>query len=261
MNWHAIPVLLVLVASTGALADTSPAPASPDGQLCRRAIAAAEKAHGIPSRLLAAIARVESGRKDQDSGTFNPWPWTINADGQGSFYDHKAQAVAAAMTMRMHATKSVDVGCMQISLTFHPNAFTSMDQAFDPASNADYGARFLMQLFEKTSSWPRAVELYHSATPELGQDYGRKVYAALPAEQRLALADPTGLGTAGSSAAAGVSASAWAAPISRSLLSSAFRQTAPHIILQTPGPAGSSLPGRTLDSYRAAPVRFAFRAP
>jgi Transglycosylase SLT domain len=261
MNWHVIPVLLALVASTGALADTSLAPASPDGQLCRQAITAAEKAHGIPARLLAAIARVESGRKDQNSGNFNPWPWTINMDGQGSFYDHKPQAVAAALSMRMHATKSVDVGCMQISLTFHPDAFASMDQAFDPASNAEYGARFLTQLFEKTSSWPRAVELYHSATLELGQDYGRKVYAAWPVEQRLAMAEPTGFAADVSSPGPGVPASPWAAPINRSLLSSAFRQTVPRIILQTPGPGGASLPGRTLDSYRTAPVRFAFRAP
>jgi hypothetical protein len=260
MNWHAIPVLLALVASTGALADTNLAPAPPDGQLCRQAIAAAEKAHGIPSHLLAAISRVESGRRDQASGTFNPWPWTINADGQGSFYDRKAQAVAAALTLRMHATKSVDVGCMQISLTYHPDAFSSMEQAFDPATNAEYGARFLTQLFEKTSSWPRAVELYHSATLELGQDYGRKVYAAWPTEQKLALADPAAL-AADSPPAAGLHASPGAAPINRSLLSSAFRQTVPQIIMQTPGPGGSSLPGRTLDSYRSAPVRFAFRSP
>jgi Transglycosylase SLT domain len=258
MKWHAIPVFLASVASTGALADTNMALAPPDGQLCRQAITAAEKAHSIPPRLLAAIARVESGRKDQASGTFNPWPWTINADGQGSFYDRKAQAVAAALTLRMHATKSVDVGCMQISLTYHPDAFSSMDQAFDPASNADYGARFLAQLFEKAGSWPRAVALYHSATPDLGQDYQNKVYAVWPTEQKLALADPTASAAGTATPAASLAASPWAAPINRSLLSSAFR---PHTIMQTSGLDGSQAPGRTLDSYRAAPVRFAFRAP
>jgi hypothetical protein len=253
-RWTTLFLLLVL-APCPLLADTNLAPSPPAGQLCRQAIAAAEKAHGIPSRLLAAIARVESGRRDQASGEFNPWPWTINADGQGSFYDTKAQAVGAAISMRPHATKSIDVGCMQISLTYHPDAFPSMDQAFDPASNAEYGARFLTQLFERTSSWPRAVELYHSATPELGQDYQRKVYAAWPTEQKLAQAEPTEL------AATAMAASPWSAPIGRSMLSSAFRPSVPHIIPQTPGPAGSSIPGRTLDSYRAAPVRFAFRTP
>jgi hypothetical protein len=259
MNWRTAFFLLTVLAPCRVLADVNLAPPPPTGQLCRQAIAAAEKAHGIPSRLLAAIARVESGRWDQASGTFNPWPWTINSDGQGSFYDTKAQAVGAATSMRAHVTKSIDVGCMQISLTYHPDAFPSMDQAFDPASNAEYGARFLTQLFEKTSSWPRAVELYHSATPELGQDYQRKVYAAWPAEQKLALAEPAGIAAEVTGAAS--PALPWAAPIGRSMLSSAFRQTVPHIISQTPGPAGSSTPGRTLDSYRSAPVRFAFRAP
>jgi hypothetical protein len=263
MNWHAIPVLLALVTSTEAFADTSLAPTPPDGQLCRKAIAAAEKAHGIPSHLLAAIARVESGRRDEMSGTFNPWPWTINADGQGSFYERKAQAVTSALALRMRATKSVDVGCMQISLTYHPDAFSSMDQAFDPASNAEYGARFLTQLYQKAGSWPRAVELYHSATLELGQDYGRKVYAVLPTEQKLAMADPLSLTAAPASLSAGVVASPlvaspWAAPIGRSMLSSAFQ---PRIVMQTPGLTGSSPAGRTLDSYRAAPVRFAYRSP
>jgi hypothetical protein len=61
--------------------------------------------------------------------------------------------------------------------------------------------------------------------------------------------------------AAGVSPSPHVPPINRSFLASAFRPTVPHIIMQTPGLAGSSLAGRTLDSYRSAPVRFAFRAP
>jgi soluble lytic murein transglycosylase-like protein len=186
MNGRTILFLLVLLTPCRLLADTIATPSLAANQLCRRAISAAERAHGIPSHLLAAIARVESGRRDQDTGSFNPWPWTINTDGQGSFYDNKVQAVAAAISMRPHVTASIDVGCMQISLTYHPDAFPDMGQAFDPASNADYGARFLGQLYEKTNSWPKAVELYHSATPDIGQEYGRRVYAALPEELKLA---------------------------------------------------------------------------
>ena len=216
---------------------------------CRRAVAAAERAHGIPTHLLAAIARVESGRRDQSSGSYNPWPWTINFDGQGSFYENKMQAVAAAVAMRPRVTMSIDVGCMQISLTNHPNAFASMDQAFDPSQNADYGARFLAQLFEKAGSWPRAVELYHSATPDIGRDYGQKVYAALPEETRLAaISEPAPL------------AAAWAATLSHPMAVSPFGQIPPRIITRTTNIlGGEAAPGRTLDSYRANPVRLAFR--
>ena len=232
-------------------------------RLCRRAIYAAERAHGIPSHLLAAIARVESGRRDQATGAFNPWPWTINADGQGSFYETKAQAVAAAMTAsgpcrqigrcRLHADQP----------DLPPGCFFQPGPGVRPGANADYGARFLLQLYEKSNSWPKAVELYHSATPELGQDYGRKVYAALPMEQKLALEDPIGPDTATASLAARTFAMPWVPPISRNmLLSTSFRPSAPRVILQPSDLAGGgSRPGRTLDSYRAAPVRLAFRMP
>jgi Transglycosylase SLT domain len=221
----------------------------PSGQLCRPAIRAAERAHNIPTHLLTAIARVESGRKDAVSGAYNPWPWTVNAEGQGYFYDSKAQAVAAVQAMRKQGMKSIDVGCMQINLMHHPDAFASLEQAFDPASNAEYGARFLGQLHDKANSWPRAVELYHSATPGIGQEYGQRVYAGLPGEQQVADVAP------GSSLA-----NAWSATVARSPFSSAFRPSPARVILlpETAGQGGVT-PGRGLDAYRAAPIRLAFR--
>lgn len=249
MNWRTLLVIIATLIPGQVRADVGPTLAEAASQMCRQAVAAAERAHGIPSHLLAAIARVESGRRDQATNALNPWPWTINFDGQGSFYDNKAQAVAAAASMQPRVTRSIDVGCMQISLTNHPDAFVSMQQAFDPSSNADYGARFLVQLFAKTGTWPKAVELYHSATPELGHDYGERVYAALPEESKLAYVaePPPGLG-------------GWAMAPNRSLLISPFRQIG-RIIPQAAGLGGELAPGRTLGSYRSTPVRLAFRAP
>jgi hypothetical protein len=242
--------MMAVLAAGQARADLNSVLPQSASQACRQAVAAAERAHGIPTHLLAAIARVESGRKDQSSGAFNPWPWTINADGQGSFYDTKMQAVAAATAMRPRVTRSVDVGCMQISLTNHPDAFATMDQAFDPYANADYGARFLLQLYGKTGSWPKAVEWYHSATPELGHDYGQKVYAVLAEESKVVTtAEPTKL------------ASAWAATISRPSAMSPFGQSPPRMLPRVTGLAGESAPARGLEFYRANPVRVAFRLP
>jgi Transglycosylase SLT domain len=260
MNGRTIFFLLASLAPCPVLADTVPLWPPAANQLCRQAITAAERAHGIPSHLLAAIARVESGRRDQISGTFDPWPWTINMDGQGTFYDNKTQAVTAAVSMRPHATRSIDVGCMQISLTFHPDAFPNMAQAFDPASNADYGARFLVQLYGKTNSWPKAVELYHSATLEIGQDYGRRVYVALPEEQKLADATQPYPLINGPRMNAPLT-NGWASPVNRSLLSLPLRTSAPHIIPLAPSLAGGAPPGRSLASYRSMPVRLAFRGP
>ncbi|WP_428487257.1 lytic transglycosylase domain-containing protein [Rhodopila sp.] len=279
MMWRAITLLILLLTAVPGRADVPLMGSDGSGRLCRPAISSAERSHAIPSHLLAAIAHVESGRKDPASGAFNPWPWTVNAEGQGYFYDSKAQAVAAVATMRRQGIRSIDVGCMQISLLHHPDAFPGLEQAFDPTANANYGAQFLNELHDKTNSWPKAVEFYHSATPELGQDYGRKVYAALPDEQRLA-----GLSPFDNLAAA------WSATIPRSPFGG-FRASPARVILlpataqpgigpggigpggigprgtglQASGQAGIGLGGsglgRSLQSYRMTPVRLAFRAP
>jgi hypothetical protein len=153
------------------------------GLQCRQAIRAAERAAGLPDQLMAAIGHVESGRPDAQ-GVINPWPWTINVEGEGHIYDSKAEAIAAVRAYQARGVRSIDVGCMQVNLMFHPDAFASLEQAFDPTANAVYAARFLNELYAQTHSWPQATAFYHSATPELGADYQRKVAAVLPDELR-----------------------------------------------------------------------------
>ena len=256
MLWRPFILLLLLVPAFPCRADIPAVMDSAAGRLCRPAIAAAERTYGIPPHLLSAIGRVESGRRDPVSGAFNPWPWTINADGQGSFYESKAEAIASVQSLRRQGVHSIDVGCMQISLLHHPDAFASLEQAFDPAANASYGARFLNELHEKSQSWPRAVEMYHSATPELGQPYGAMVYAALPSEQRLAGAGPMDN-----------LAAAWSATMTRSPFGAAFPAAPMRIIPMTSGGGmggaggmvGGGALGKTLDMYRTMPVRLASR--
>ncbi len=139
----------------------------------------------VPEQLLAAIGRVETGRLDAQSNTWYPWPWTINTGGEGRYFDTKPQAIAAVRALQAHGVTSIDVGCMQVNLMHHPNAFPSLEQAFDPQANALYAARFLTQLFVQTNDWKQAAALYHSATPQLGADYRRRVLAAWPEEARL----------------------------------------------------------------------------
>jgi hypothetical protein len=157
-------------------------PADPSMQ-CRAAIRNAERSAGIPTQLMAAIGRVESGRPDAQ-GIVHPWPWTINVEGQGYVYDTKTEAIAAVRDFQQRGARSIDVGCMQVNLMFHPDAFASLDQAFDPVANANYAARFLNQLYAQSRDWARATANYHSATPELGDSYQRKVASVLPDEMR-----------------------------------------------------------------------------
>ena len=176
---------LLLLSTTAAQAGVvNPLTAAPPGLLCRAAIAGAERGQAIPAHLMVAIGRVESGRRDDATGVQHPWPWTINAEGQGFYFDTKAQAVAAVRAMQARGVKSIDVGCMQVNLMHHPDAFPNLDQAFDPAANATYAARYLRELFVQTGSWPKATAAYHSATPERGTPYQQKVAAVWPEEQK-----------------------------------------------------------------------------
>jgi hypothetical protein len=215
------------------------------GTRCRPAIAAAEQASAIPPQLLAAIGRVESGRRDPASGVMAPWPWTINAEGQGSFFDTKAQVIAAVQALQARGVQSIDVGCMQVNVMHHPNAFANLDQAFDRTANAAYAARFLNDLHTQTNDWPRASGMYHSATPELAAPYAAKVASVWTEERHLA-------GGAAPMPAAWPGAPGGLPQIAGGGFHGGVPATVAH---------GAAPIGRDLAAYRAMPVRFAAHGP
>ncbi len=184
------PMLLVVVA--GAAAPTAawsgpldqPRRTSMNGgqpidpsTLCETAITTAEYVARLPARMLGAVALTESGRVDPASGRQRPWPWTINAEGEGQFFATKPLAVAAAKALQARGVRSIDVGCMQVNLMYHPDAFAHIEDAFDPRLNAAYAARFLNALYTAARDWPKAIAAYHSETPALGDAYRALVMA------------------------------------------------------------------------------------
>jgi hypothetical protein len=213
-------------------------------QLCRNAIAAAEGALRIPDLFLSAIGRVESGRTLPVTGQVAPWPWTVDAEGQGRFYASKTEAVAAVQALQARGIRSIDVGCLQVNLAQHPDAFGSLDQAFDPQTNANYAARLLASLFVQTGSWPLAAAAYHSQTASLGAPYQQKVLAAWAMPDRPNAAAPT------QAPAGGLEQHAAQMPV---------RPAAGHatrVLRTTPAAEGQ---GRSLDFYRKYPVALALR--
>src|SRR5215472_12112285 len=166
-----VPLLALL---TPTVATAGP-PSSPDAQ-CEAAIDSAEKSSHLPRRLLGAIAEVESGRPD-DAGKVRPWPWTINAAASGQFFATKQEAIDAVRVLQAQGVQSIDVGCMQVNLMHHPDAFASLDEAFDPTANTLYAARFLRSLYAMSRSWSQATGAYHSQTPAIGADYEQRVIA------------------------------------------------------------------------------------
>jgi hypothetical protein len=147
-----------------------------DDEVCLQNIQAEEREHRIPVGLLKAIGLTESGRT-VTRGHRTVWPWTVNAAGEGHFFETKADAIAFVAAKQADGIDSIDVGCMQINLKHHPDAFASLEDAFDPATNVAYAADFLFGLRAELRSWLGAARRYHSATPERGEAYGERVMA------------------------------------------------------------------------------------
>ena len=145
---------------------------------CEAMAARMERRFGLPDGLLRAIALTESGRHDRTTGRFSPWPWAI-ASGVGfsHYAEDKPAALAKVRELQAAGRRNIDVGCMQVNLLHHPDAFPSLEVAFDPERNVEYGARFLSALRAETGSWEQAVARYHSADPVRGEDYRDRVFA------------------------------------------------------------------------------------
>jgi hypothetical protein len=158
-----------------------PDPAQP-ATLCDAAVRAAEFRHRLPSGLLFAISQVESGRPDAAMRRLEPWPWTVQAEGRGIYFESKAQAVEWVKEARARGVTSIDTGCLQVNLFYHPDAFATPEDAFDPQRNADYAARFLLQLHAATGDWRQATGFYHSQTLVLATSYRERIGRALSGE-------------------------------------------------------------------------------
>ncbi len=144
---------------------------------CLRYLQSYERGYNIPTGLLTAISLAEAGRRLGEGQPLVAWPWTINVAGQGRFFETKEQAVTETRKLLDAGQKSIDIGCMQINLRYHPNAFRNMDDAFDPALNVAYGAQFLNSLHQVQGSWSKAVERYHSSEDGRRDEYRDRVLA------------------------------------------------------------------------------------
>ena len=143
--------------------------------VCEREAIRRELADGLPRAIVAAVAMAESGRYNPASRTRRAWPWTINAEGRPYYFDNKADAISFTRHLLKSGMRSIDVGCMQINLHYHPDAFENLEAAFDPATNVAYAADFLQRLHQRLGTWPDAVSHYHSGEPSRHRPYFRRV--------------------------------------------------------------------------------------
>ena len=136
-----------------------------------------EETKDLPAGILSSISNVEAGRIIGNKPK-KGWPWTVNHSGEGLFFENRLDAI---QYVKYHIEKgdlNMDVGCMQISLKWHSNQFSSLEEAFDPEVNINYAASFLTKLFNNHGDWNLAIKHYHSADPKKHLKYHKKVLAA-----------------------------------------------------------------------------------
>ena len=148
-----------------------------DSVICLDAAMTIEREFNIPPHILSAIALTETGKRKNIKGKsfFTPTPWAINIAGKGHYFSTKEQAIIKVKSALNKGEKSIDVGCMQINLKYHGDAFETLSDAFDPYLNMRYAAEFVSSLYRRFGNWRKAVAHYHSATPHLGAPYSQKV--------------------------------------------------------------------------------------
>jgi len=151
-----------------------PAAAAPDpAALCEAAGARAARAEGVPPELMRAISLAETGTRR--AGRFAPWPWTVNMEGEGRWFDSPGELLAWVRGRQAAGARSFDLGCFQVNHLWHGEHFDSLEAMLDPDANARYAARFLRALHAEAGDWETAAGRYHSRTPELARRYRVRV--------------------------------------------------------------------------------------
>ena len=133
-----------------------------------------ELKYQIPKHLLRSISIIETGRWNHNSQMFFPWPWSINHAGKSYYFSNKKEAILKVKELLESGFTNIDIGCMQINLHHHPDAFLDLNQAFEPKDNIEYAAIFLIQHYQQSQNWQQAIAFYHSQT-QAGKLYANKV--------------------------------------------------------------------------------------
>ena len=142
--------------------------ASPNN-ICDQAAEDAARLTRVPVSILKSITRVETGRSD--NGHLEPWPWTLNIEGQGVWFSSRDEALEFLEQSLNRGLRSIDVGCFQLNYSWHGSNFQSVQDILNPELNAKYAAGFLRKLHQEKGNWEAAIAAYHSRTPYHARKY------------------------------------------------------------------------------------------
>ncbi|MCF8494662.1 MAG: lytic transglycosylase domain-containing protein [Rickettsiaceae bacterium] len=124
-----------------------------------------EQQYSIPSGLLVAIAKIESGMN----------AYALNVNGKSVLASNSREASSLIASARKVGISNIDVGIMQLNYRWHASGFASIQEMLNPQRNIEYAASFLLRLKKQHGTWHKALRYYHSAKPEHHKKYSRKV--------------------------------------------------------------------------------------
>jgi hypothetical protein len=148
--------------------------ALPPEAVCGDAILKTERDNGLDDHSLLAMGFTEAGRMTPDK-LFTVWPWTVDTEGKSYYFPTRDDAIAFVREKQAAGIQSIDVGCLQVNLRWHPDAFPDLVTAFDPYANVRYAASYLQDLRRQHGDLDTAIAYYHSAQSELGGAYRKRV--------------------------------------------------------------------------------------
>jgi hypothetical protein len=170
-KWHFFcrMILALCLGLFSALAQASQA------SLCEDSAQFASKDTGVPLSVLRAVALAETGQTKFDKNDYSAWPWTVQSGQKGHWFPDKSTAIQFVQSLMAAQTTNIDIGCFQINIRWHGQAFQNLEDMFSPRSNALYAAKFLQELYSETGDWRTAVGRYHSRDGDRAEAYVQRL--------------------------------------------------------------------------------------
>lgn len=122
------------------------------------------------SELFYSILLQESGRSLPGVG-FRPWPWTLNVEGQGFYYETEQEAWSALSTFIAAGKSNIGIGYGQVTYPFNGHLLNDLYLALDPATNLRIAAEILLECQNRLGDWWQAVGCYHSPNERYAAPY------------------------------------------------------------------------------------------
>lgn len=128
---------------------------------------------GLDREIIRAIAFEESQRVDPGNDQTRPWPWTLNVQGQGIYYQSRAEAALALRDFQERGITNIDIGAFQINLRWNGDLARKPEDLLDPRVNLWAFAQVIRECISRVGkALPAVLSCYH--TGQAGNAQGRR---------------------------------------------------------------------------------------